>query len=139
MLSSGAEESDDRVSVDRSIYNLVKDNVAISQTAFKMFSNIDWIIQNDFQLEKVHFRELYNFIRFVISRAREFCGIKQQSIIINDYNSYFDKIRVNINREYLDKAVFEILINALKFSRPQFLYYCPCKRGGSQCDGDRGE
>jgi signal transduction histidine kinase len=113
------EEKGDRVSVDRGIFNLVKSNLTTAQTAFKTFSNIDWIIQNDFTLEKLSFRELYDFTRAIISKQKDFCAIKQHNIIINDYNAYFDNIHININREFLDKALSEVLVNALKFSRPR--------------------
>ncbi|PKL40019.1 MAG: hypothetical protein CVV44_07320 [Spirochaetae bacterium HGW-Spirochaetae-1] len=117
MMSSSAEQRGDKHLVESSIFELVKSNMGIAMTAFKMFSNIDWIITNDFQLEKATFHELYDLVNVAIGEVREYCAIKQQTIIVSDFNYQYSDLTLNLNREYMSKAIYEGLINALKFSK----------------------
>jgi hypothetical protein len=91
MLSWGLRSRETGRPSTRGIFILVRTNLTTAQqkTASRCLHN-DWIIQNDFTLEKLSFRELYDFTTRVISKQKDFCAIKQHRIIINDYNAYFD-------------------------------------------------
>lgn len=117
MLASTAEKSNGKHLVDSNIFELTLKNVHIAQDAFKTFANIDWIISNDFEMEKASFNDLYDFIRAVIKKTDDFSKIKKQKIVISDFMDEYSNISTNLNREYLYKALYEGLINALKFSK----------------------
>jgi PAS domain S-box-containing protein len=117
MMSAGLEKDGDKYRVDASLFDLIIENVRIAENAFKMFSNLDWIISNDFALEKITVIELHNFINVVINKASEFLNIKRQKIIISELSALTKSLMIDINKEYFYKAVYEILINAMKFSR----------------------
>ncbi len=117
VLATSKEKADDRYLVNGKLFDLVMKNVDTAKTALKTFANIDWVISHDFALETFTFYDLYNFIRVVIKKSEEFCGIKNQKIIINDFDQNNKSYRVNINKEFLYKALYEMLLNSMKFSR----------------------
>lgn len=117
MMESTAEKSGGKYTIDGAVFDLVGSNVKIAQTAFKTFSNIDWIISNDFELDTISFREFYDFCRVVISDIDAYCHLKDQRIIINNFSAEYGNERINFNSEFMKKAFYEVLINSLKFSR----------------------
>ncbi|MCP4135919.1 MAG: response regulator [bacterium] len=117
MLSTGAIKQDSDYIVDGTIFDLMLSNVATAQDTFKTFSSIDWIIANDFELERLTLQEMYDFLKAVIHKAKEYCPIKNQNIAINELNFGYNDICVNMNKEYFYKAFYELLLNALKFSK----------------------
>ena len=116
-LFTNSERTDGKYLVDASIAEHILKNVDTAKTAFKTFANIDWVISHDFDLEKTTLYDFYYFIRIIKSKAEEFCGIKGQKIIINDFDANQKQYFVSINKEFLYKAVFEVLLNAMKFSK----------------------
>ncbi|HOO73590.1 MAG TPA: response regulator [Spirochaetota bacterium] len=119
MMHTSAEHRNDRYLVDSSLYEMIVKNVHIAQEAFKTFSNIDWIISNEFELSKISFLDLHQIIKAVITKANEFIGIKKQKIVLSEYSPVFSPFMVNINKEYFFTALFELLLNAMKFSKNQ--------------------
>ncbi len=103
--------------VDGSLFDLIQTNVNIVKEAFKTFASIDWIIGNDFDLTKKKLVELYDDVKAIISKADSLCSINENRIIINDFNQAYKDISIEINREFFYRAIFEIMINALKFSK----------------------
>ncbi len=118
VMTNNAVKDGDKYRVDGAILDLIVNNVQVAQDAFKMFSNLDWIISNDFELERISIKEFHEFIKVVINKANEFVSIKRQKIILSESDLLMKNIMVEINKEYLYKAIYEILINAMKFSRP---------------------
>ncbi len=118
MLSSTAERQNGKQLVDNGIYELVMNNLHVAQEAFKTFANIDWIITNNFKLDTVSFRDVYNFVKAIATGHDELRNIKNHRILINELIYGYHDIYVKINKEYLYKAVYEGLLNAMKFSKP---------------------
>ncbi len=117
MLSSAAVKKENKYLVDGNIFDLIMENVLTAQEAFKTFASLDWIISHEFELERVSFRELHGFVKAVADKARELCSIRKQKIIINQLDFSYSNLFINMNQEYLYKAVYEVLINAMKFSK----------------------
>ena len=116
-MVSRAERSGGRHIVDSRLIELIQNNVNLVKDAFKTFTSLDWIISNEFNLQKTSLRELYENTKAIISKAEEYCGINNNRIIINDFNPRYEKLHVNLNKEYFSKAMYELLINAMKFSK----------------------
>ena len=118
LLDSTARKTDESCIVDASIYNVVMDNVHVAQDAFKTFVNIDWVIGNEFELQRVSFRDIYEFVKVVIAESDKYSHIKKHRLLINDLIYGYNNIYFNINRDYLYKALYEGIVNAMKFSKP---------------------
>jgi len=117
MLKQDEKEIDDRVSVNSELLGLVYDNVDVAKMTFNIISKINDVISNDIELEKISFYDFYNFIQLIIKDLSEFIPIKKNKIIMNKFNPAFNKYSIRINKEHLTSAIYEILINALKFSK----------------------
>ncbi len=117
MLRTDSEVTGDKYIVDRKIFELILENVTISQNAFKTFSNIDWIISNDFDLKKVAVSECYDLIKAVVNDASALSTIHDQKIIFGEIPTGHKNVFVTISREFLYKALYEVVVNALKFSK----------------------
>ncbi len=117
MMTASAVKSDNSYIVDSQIIDLIQQNVNLVKDAFKTFTSIDWIIANDFEMEKASLVELYEKVKVVIRKTEEYSGINDNRVIINEFNNRFRDISVNLNGDFFSRAFFEILINALKFSR----------------------
>ena len=117
MMKSIDEKHEGKNLVDSSLFNMISSNAETAQDAFKTFSSIDFIISNDFVQEKISFADYYDFVKAVIFKINEYLKLKDQKIIINDLNASYKKAYVNINKEYFYKALYEGLINAIKFSK----------------------
>lgn len=117
MMTTNGRTSGDEFVVDGKIIELIQNNVNLIKDAFKTFTSIDWIISNDFELQKVSVMELYENVKVVISKAEEYCRFNENRIIVNDFNYRYKDMSVNLNRDYFSKALYEILINAMKFSK----------------------
>jgi PAS domain S-box-containing protein len=116
-MVSGAEKSGGRYIVDSRLMALIQNNVNLVKDAFKTFTSIDWIISNEFNLQKTSLMELYENAKVIISKAQEYCGINNNRIIINEFNNRFNGLYINLNKDYFSKAFYELLVNAMKFSK----------------------
>ncbi|HNW28585.1 MAG TPA: PAS domain S-box protein [Spirochaetota bacterium] len=117
MMTSSAKKSEEGFLVDSQIIELIQNNVNLIKDAFKTFTSIDWIISNDFDLQKISLIELYENVKVVISKVDEYSKFNNNRIIINDFNYRYKDLFVNLNKDYFSKALYEVLINAMKFSK----------------------
>lgn len=116
-MVSGGEKRGGRHIVDSRLIELIQNNVNLVKDAFKTFTSLDWIISNEFNLQKTSLLELYENVKVIISKAEEYCGINNNRIIINDFNYRYENMFVNLNKEYFSRAIYELLVNAMKFSK----------------------
>ncbi len=117
MMTSSATKSEKGFVVGNQIIELIQNNVNLIKDAFKTFTSIDWIISNDFELQRVSLMELYENVKVVISKVEEYNKFNGNRIIINDFNYRYNDLCVNLNKDYFSKALYEVLINAMKFSK----------------------
>jgi PAS domain S-box-containing protein len=117
MMTSSAKKTEEGSVVDNQIIDLIQNNVNLIKDAFKTFTSIDWIISNDFDLQRVSLMELYENVKVVISKVDEYSKFNSNRIIINDFNYRYNKLYANLNKDYFSKALYEVLINAMKFSK----------------------
>ncbi|HPS56696.1 MAG TPA: PAS domain S-box protein [Spirochaetota bacterium] len=119
MISKTSKPKDDnKLLVDQSLFIEAMKNVKIAQDCFKIFAGIDWIISNNIELEEKSMRELYTILKGIISKSRQLIEINENRVILNEYSRSMKDIKVQINTQYFSEAVSELLLNALKFSKP---------------------
>ncbi len=117
MMTSSAIKKEEGYVVDSQIIELIQNNVNLIKDAFKTFTSIDWIISNDFDLQRVSLMEVYENVKVIISKVDEYSRFNGNRIIVNDFNNRYNDLYVNLNKDYFSKALYEILINAMKFSK----------------------
>jgi len=111
-------KEDNKLLVDQTLFTEAMKNVKIAQDCFKIFAGIDWIISNNIELEHKSMRELYTIIKGIISKNRQLIELNENRVILNEYTNALNDIHININSQYFSEAISELLLNALKFSRP---------------------
>ncbi|HQL81135.1 MAG TPA: response regulator [Spirochaetota bacterium] len=118
LMTSGAETTaDGKLVVDARVVDMIQNNLNLVKDAFKTFTSIDWIISNEFETQKTSLYDLYEVAKIVKSNVEEYAGLNKNRIIINEFNYRYKDLFVNLNKEYFSKALFEILVNAMKFSK----------------------
>ncbi len=118
MMSKSAKEKDGNRIVDGTLFNEAMKNVKIAQDAFKIFAGIDWIISNNIDLDDTSVREIYSLIKGTISKYSKFTELNNNRIVINDLPKGLKNKKIKINPQYFNEAISELIINALKFSKP---------------------
>lgn len=118
MMAKSSREKDGERIVDATLFDEAMKNVKIAQDAFKIFAGIDWIISNNIDLEDKTVRELYSLMKGIIKKYGRFAQLNKHRIVINDLPKGMKNLRLKINVQYLSEAISEMIINALKFSRP---------------------
>ena len=124
MISKSAKTKDeDKLLVDQNLFNEAMKNVKIAQDAFKIFAGIDWIISNNIELEEKSIRELYTILKGIIGKNRHLIEINQNRVVINEFPVTLKNVKIQINAQYFSEAVSELILNALKFSKPSTNIY----------------
>jgi len=118
MMAKSAKEKDGTRIVDGTLFNEAMKNVKIAQDAFKIFAGIDWIISNNIDLEDKSVRDMYSIIKGTITKNSRFSDFNKHRIVINDLPKGLKSKKIKINSQYFAEAMSELIINALKFSRP---------------------
>ena len=123
---------DDKYLVDQEMFKFAIKNVEISKKSFKTFQNIDWVDSNDIELESLPFDEFYNIIKVAIDDVSEYTKINNQSVVLNDFESYLDVLELSVHKDFFYQAIYEVLINALKFSpKDSFVIVLTYKRNNN--------
>jgi len=119
MMSNTSEKENDKVIIDEMIFKHAMDNVKIAQNAFKIFASIDWVIGNDIELKEATVGDIYKLVKVAIDGTKEMAKINRHRVIINEFPDDISKFKVNVNTDYIAESVKEILVNAMKFSKPE--------------------
>lgn len=118
MIAKSSKEKDDKLIVERSLFNEAMKNVKIAQDAFKIFAGIDWIISNTIELQNKSIRDIYTMLKGIISKSLPLIEINSNRVILNEFPSALANKIVQLNMQYFSEAISELILNALKFSRP---------------------
>ncbi|MFC1671380.1 sensor histidine kinase, partial [Spirochaetota bacterium] len=68
------------------------------------------------ETEKTSFGEVYELINGIVEELDWLAKINGHNIIVSEICSDYNKRFININREYFQKAMSEVLVNSMKFS-----------------------
>ncbi len=118
MMSRSAKKHEDKLLIDAELFKHAMDNVKIAQDAFKIFASIDYVIANEIEMKIMTVNELHSLIKGAVRKADKFSSINRHRIIMNDFPAALKNQKVRIGTEYISDAIFELLINAMKFSKP---------------------
>ncbi len=124
MIQQTATDNGETYTVDKEMMQMLFDNATISNQLTMMLGEIDYIINNKLELQKITLKELNDFISDTIAECSKYASIKQQ-MIKPGRNKLMDRsdLFIQINKEYMYTACKELIINALKFSKPESNVY----------------
>lgn len=118
LLISTAKESENGILINPKIFKSLKKNIEISEKALDEFLSITQIGTTEFKFKEISFNELYEILNNKIEDFSSQVRIKKQKIIINEFLSC-PKCRIQINDKYFNECIEELILNALKFSKPE--------------------
>ncbi len=119
LLSSSAVKKDDSYIINAELFDVLKENSKMSAFAIQAFGDISDILSGDLDLETVSADFIYDFIKDIIRGADHKAEIKNQRIILGDKKIYSASAVYGINKPHLEKAFYEVLMNAFKFSEEE--------------------
>lgn len=118
MMIGNASEKDDyyHFKIKPSLYNLVKTHIGMADKAIETFRELDRIISEPMDREKILCTDLYYFLGEIKGDLLKYAKLKKQLLLLSDLKSEFGNSSVLINKNYIGKAFREILLNAFKYS-----------------------
>ena len=117
LISSSAKEQEDGYVIDKSLFKAVSESADIALNTIDTFSEIYNTISREFISERTSLHELHDIIRNTVSSIAEYTHVRNHIISISDEKTGFQDIYISLEKSYFEKALKELLINALKFSK----------------------
>lgn len=118
LISETAKPENDRYMIDRDLFDVVKENARIAENVINRFSSIIKIINDDMPMERISLAGLYSLVEVLVKKQEENASLKGQTILLNEPQKTWSSIAASINADQLMTTLQELLINAMKFSKP---------------------
>jgi len=117
LIESSSIKEENFYKIKAPLFDMLLDNVKIAKRGFQVFSEIDLLGKNTLEMENVSGDEYYNTISGIVEELQKYCEINHNKILLCDKKLTFSNVSIIANLEYIKRALSEIIINALKFSR----------------------
>lgn len=117
IISETAQRDGDNYIIPKELFDVITQNARMAEKALQTFSDIEQIISKKYKLKPFKIQTLYNETSELIKELSTMSAIKNHKIILSEAKESFAVKKVNIMPEHIRKAMYEILINAMKFSR----------------------
>lgn len=102
--------------IDSQLISLLNDNIVYAKKGLEAFSGIEHIDKDEFKLSDIPVIEIYETTEKIIHSFADLIGIKNNTFLVSEPKRSFADRSVNANKDYLEKLINEIILNALKFS-----------------------
>ena len=116
IITESAVKDGEDYRIDGQLFEVVQTNVRFAEKALDTFAGISRIARMDMNPEKISVAALFDDTTALISSMSKMIEIRKHHVIVSDKKEQFKNSHITISREYLLKAIEEIIINALKFS-----------------------
>lgn len=117
-MLSGATLTDDKQNylVPKDILDLIFENQDAVDSMVSMFSELHLLVSQDFVLHDVSLGEFHKIVSDLIFEMGPIIGIRGHSVVLSELPPRFSGAMLKLNWEFMNKALRELIINALKFS-----------------------
>ena len=116
LILDSVKIDNDVATIDSYLIDIFKKNLETSKKGLSELSKIIEITANDIELKKSNLMDIYESIVSIKNGMTKFLSVKNQTILLNEYNENIECI-TNINIDFFKEVVYELLINAMKFSK----------------------
>lgn len=107
------------VILDPDILKILEENAVYSKKVLDRFSEIEEVIFDRIKLEEVSVIKLFNEMLKVKEEISSLLQLKDQVLVIPEYKgSNLNSKMFKWNSEYFRKILYELLLNAMRFSKP---------------------
>jgi len=117
IFSNTADKNDGKLFLDKDVISIINENVAQAKKGLKVFSEIEFVEKNEVEMKEISVHDIYSKVDSVIKSLEKFALIKNNVFLQSRIKKNFSHKYLYINEDYLFKAVFEILLNSIKFSQ----------------------
>lgn len=117
LISNSAVKQENGWLIDGELFSAVQESSKIALNTINIFSEINNILSKDFKLEEMTISEVHTFISEKIQNLQKYLDIRGNSISMSDAKPDFNEKKTKIDTSYFGKALHELLINAMKFSK----------------------
>ena len=118
LLTFSVKEDGNYYLIKKELIDMLKRDKEKTRGALDVIQEIDIITHNDIELERISVYEFFELIKNVINDSENNSNIRNQRIIHNEVQLSHKEEYVDINKKYFSSALYEILLNACKFSTP---------------------
>jgi CheY-like chemotaxis protein len=115
MLTSGVTRDKKGYIIDGQIFEFVVDTLSNAKLAMEKMTEINQIQLTAPVKKNLTYKEYYNFTAGIVKECREFEKIKNNRILLNDFDADYART-VSIDTGQVGKAIKELILNALKYS-----------------------
>lgn len=116
MIRSESKLEKDHYIVQKELLDILLDNMEITKKLISVVQDTDFVINHTLPKEKLRINEIHEIIKMVISENADYIKINNHQVKLseNKFNNVPRLIEINV--EYFQKVIKELLINAFKFS-----------------------
>ena len=115
--------------VGTDLMDLLIENARMAESAMRRFEEIDQLIRGEIDLREASIAEVHTLVCRVADSLHSLLDIKSQSVVVSEPPRQSGIVR--ISERLLTDAVRELLINAMKFSKPSSQIFVLFRRTSS--------
>ncbi len=116
MIKSSAKPEGEQFLVKKKLLTMLFENAEFLNRLIGVIADIDQVINNDLPKKKISIQDLHDIIEEATSQIAKYESIRGHSVVLTKSMSGSNSRILEVNKEYLTKAIQEILFNAFKFS-----------------------
>lgn len=125
MIHSFARKDGNRyiIEIEEEFMNLLDENAKMAEKAVNVFSDIEWIVSNELNLQPLSYDDIYSLILNAKDESGRLARIKNQVILLNDKKSGLSDKFVEMDGSFFSRVIKELLVNGMKFSEDNSKIY----------------
>jgi CheY-like chemotaxis protein len=132
LLKKQVKENDGNYIVRKDLMELVFQNAIAAQKALTAISEISNMLDAEIELEKYPVQEIYAILLALPGKLEKQVAVKSQKIKFNSADYANIPKQLLVNKDFIERAFKELILNAMKFSPPKSNIYI-----FSNCSSDR--
>ncbi|MDA3900558.1 MAG: response regulator [Spirochaetes bacterium] len=122
-ISDSVKEEKGSYTIDKGIYEMLLHNANSAKSILKTFTKISTILSETLNAEIIYCTELFDILLALKIEMKDMCNIHKNSLHLADNNELSETLQVHVHREYIKEVFRELLINSMKFSKPESKIY----------------
>lgn len=123
LIEKKAKETETGFEISKPMMEYLLENAKNARRIIEVLEEIDKIQSSPLELQSFSISEIHRFLSSIPKELSKYLSFKNQTIVMceNKFSNFKQKIKMNSS--YIQKAMKELLFNALKFSIPESKVY----------------
>lgn len=123
LLKSKAKLEGEKYVVSKKLMEMVFENGDIARNITNTFEELDYILQTEMEREELEVLDLAKLIQESIERTKESANLDNHTVKFAQGKWADSRVKVSLNRNYMERVLDELLYNAYKFSESGSVVY----------------